>query len=304
MYTKILVPLDGSPVAEQVLPYARSIAKALAVPVELFRAVEPETVAVYSDPKEGRYVDVVEADLKTQSLDYLKKLETSLAKTSKSVSSVEIGNPAERIVARVAAQPGTLIAMATHGRSGIQRWLLGSVAEKVLQTATNHLLLVKATDKAKSIEDVLLKTVVVPLDGSSLAEKVLPHVSNLAKKMDLEILLVRVYALPIMGYTAEDYYTPNLDQLLEQAKEEARQYLEQKVTQLKGEGLRRVSSRFLEGDSARQIIDIARKTPDNLIAMCTHGRSGIGRLVLGSITNRVVRHSGDPVLIVRVSAGS
>lgn len=301
MYTKILVPLDGSPTAEQVLPYARAIAKALSVPVELFRAVEPETVAMYSDPKHGLYADIVEADFKNESLGYLKKLETSFAKTSNIVSSVEIGSPAEKIVARAAAEPGTLIAMATHGRSGIQRWLLGSVAEKVLQTATNHLLLVRATDKAKSIEDLSLKTVVVPLDGSSLAEKVLPHVSDLAKRMDLEVLLLRVYALPVMGYTAEDYYLPNIDQLLNEVKEEAEQYLEQKAAQLKREGVKRVPSIALEGESAVQIIDIARKTPDNLIAMCTHGRSGIGRLLLGSITNRVVRHSGDPVLVIRSS---
>lgn len=123
-------------------------------------------------------------------------------------------------------------------------------------------------------------------------------------KMDLEVLLMRAYAIPVMGFTGEDYYTPNLDRLLEEAKDEAKRYLEQKVTQLKGEGLKRVSSRFLEGESANQIIDFARKIPDNLIAMCTHGRSGIGRLVLGSVTSRVVRHSGDPVLVVRASAGT
>jgi nucleotide-binding universal stress UspA family protein len=303
MYTRILVPLDGSPVAEQALPYARSLAQALTLPVELLHAVEAETVALYSDPKHGRYVDVVEADLKQKGLEYLKKLEGAFLKASKITCSAEIGKPADVIVARAAAQHGTLITMATHGRSGVQRWLLGSVAEKVLQMTSNHLLLVRAANETKA-DGASLKTVVVPLDGSSVAEKVLPHVYDMARRMDLEVLLLRVYTLPIMGYTSEDYYTPNLDELLEQAKDEAKRYLEQKVAELKGEGLRRVSSIFLEGESAQQIIDFARKTPDNFVAMCTHGRSGIGRLVLGSVTNRVVRHSGDPVLVVRASSGA
>ena len=302
MYTKILVPLDGSPVAEQVLPYARSLAKALALPVELLRAVEPETVALYSDPKHGRYVDMVEADLKQQSLAYLKNLESPFSKTSRITCSAKIGKPADVIVAGAAAQPGTLIAMATHGRSGVQRWLLGSVAEKVLQTATNHLLLVRATDETKAGE-ASLKTVIVPLDGSPVAEKVLRYACAMAKRMGLEVILLRVYALPIMAFSSEDYYTPNIAELLEEAKDEAKRYLEQKVAELKAEGLKSVSGKFLEGESAQQIIDFARKTPDNLIAMCTHGRSGFAR-ILGSVTNRVLRHSGDPVLIVRASAGA
>jgi len=303
MYRQILVPLDGSPMAEQVLPYARSLAGSFSLPVELLNAVDPEIIATYTDPKHGRYVDIVEADFRQKGLDYLEKFEGSFSKVSKIMCSAEIGKPADVIIAKAAAQPGTLIAMATHGRSGVQRWLLGSVAERVLQISTKHLLLVRATNETKAIE-APLKTIVVPLDGSPLAEKVLPYVRDIAKKMDLEVLLLRAYAIPIMGYTTEDYYAPNLDRLLEEAKDEAKRYLEQKVTQLKGEGLKRVSSRFLEGESANQIIDFARKTPDNLIAMCTHGRSGIGRLVLGSVTSRVVRHSGDPVLVVRASAGT
>jgi nucleotide-binding universal stress UspA family protein len=299
VYTKILVPLDGSPVAEQVLPYARSLAQALALPVELLHAVEPETVAVYSDPKHGRYVDTVEADLKQKSLEYLKKLEGSFLKASKITCSTEIGKPADVIVARATAQPGTLIAMATHGRSGVQRWLLGSVAEKVLHMATNHLLLVRAANETKT-DEASLRTVVVPLDGSPVAEKVLRYACAMAKRMGLEVILLRVYALPIMAFSSEDYYTPNLAELLEEAKDEARRYLEQKVVELKAEGLKSVSGKFLEGESAQQIIDFARKTPDNLIAMSTHGRSGFAR-ILGSVTNRVVRYSGDPVLVVRAS---
>jgi nucleotide-binding universal stress UspA family protein len=182
----------------------------------------------------------------------------------------------------------------------LQRWLLGSVAEKVIQTAANPLLLVRASAETKSAPQAF-KTVIVPLDGSRRAEQALPHACEMAKRLDLEVVLLRVYTIPVMGFTAEDYYTPSLEQILERAKEEARSYIDEKAAELKREGMKRVSSRFLEGESADQIIDLARKTPGSLIAMSTHGRTGIERLVLGSVTSRVVRHAGEPVLVIRAA---
>jgi nucleotide-binding universal stress UspA family protein len=166
--------------------------------------------------------------------------------------------------------------------------------------ATNPLLLVRASAETKNVPQAF-KTVIVPLDGSRASEQALPHACEMARRLDLEVILIRVYTIPVMGFTAEDYYTPSLEQILEKAKEEARSYIDGKAAELEHEGLKRVSARFLEGESADQIIDLAKKTPGSLIAMSTHGRSGIERLVLGSVTSRVVRHSGDPVLVVRAS---
>ncbi len=92
---------------------------------------------------------------------------------------------------------------------------------------------------------------------------------------------------------------PDIEGLLESLKEEAKDYLEKKVQQLSGDGVKNVSYVLAEGESAGKVIDFARETPDNLVAMCTHGRSGVGRWVLGSVTDRVVRHCGDPVLVIR-----
>ena len=92
---------------------------------------------------------------------------------------------------------------------------------------------------------------------------------------------------------------PNYDALLTMVREEAGAYLEEKVNELKQNGIEKVSSILLVGSGADEIIDLARGTPDNLIAMCTRGRSGVERWVLGSVTEKVVRHSGDPVLVVR-----
>lgn len=300
MYTKLLVSLDGSQLSEGVLPYARFFSKTLDIPVELLRVIEPETISIFSDPTHGRRADVVEASMKRSSLDYLGPVAGSFPNPSAVDCSVRIGNPAEVIVGQGSAAAGALIAMATHGRSGVRRWLLGSVAEKVLRATTNHLFLVRPSGQAGSGGVARLERVLVTLDGSPLAERALPPAAVLAKKMNLEVVLLRVHTLLHAGYVADDY-PPNLEQLTGQIREEARSYLEEKVRQLQAEGLARVSTLLLEGNAAGEIVDIARRTQENLVAMCTHGRSGIGRWMLGSVTERVVRHSGDPVLVVRAS---
>ncbi len=194
----------------------------------------------------------------------------------------------------------TLTAMATHGRSGINRLILGSVAEKVLRGSTKPLLLVRASEEAKSEGEAILQSVIVPLDGSELTENALPPVVELAKALKLEVLLLRAYQIPINTYAGmEDYYPVNYEQVSVALRDEAQSYLENKVEELKRNGIERVSFAVPEGFGADEIIAAGRRTPDNLIAMCTHGRSGLKRWVLGSVTEKVVRLSGDPVLIVR-----
>lgn len=292
MYTKLLIPLDGSRLAEGVLPYARLLAHGLNVPVELLRVDHPAQLAPHS-PSIG-------------DLEYLQRVAESFAGIADVNCRVELGNPAAIIVDLAAAQSGTLIAMATHGYSGVQRWLLGSVAEKVLHAATNPLLLVRPAT-GESSGEASLNTVLVPLDGSGLAEKVLPTVAEMATRLKLEVVLVRVVirvyfgapdaVLPMFGANI-----PNQNELWAQASSEATEYLAGKVEQLRAEGLPHVSSVLIDGSAegaAAEIVDLARKTKDNLVAMTTHGRSGIERWVMGSVAERVARHCSAPVLVIR-----
>jgi nucleotide-binding universal stress UspA family protein len=193
--------------------------------------------------------------------------------------------------------------MATHGRSGINRWLLGSIAEKVLRGATNPLLLIRATEEAKTEGEANLRSIVVPLDGSELAECVLPTVAELAKPLQLEVILFRAYTIPYsaLAADAEGFYLVTDEELISAMRDEAVAYLEKKAEAMKKLGVDRVSTIAEYGLAADEIISLARKTPDNLIAMCTHGRSGVKRWVLGSVTETVVRHSGDPVLVIRAT---
>jgi nucleotide-binding universal stress UspA family protein len=298
MYTRILLPLDGSKAAEQVLPYGRFLAKALKIPVELLEVIDLEALRLFANPERGRYVDTLLNERMETDKSYLEAIAQSV-QGAQVTCVVEKGKAEDVVIERAATDKDMLIVMATHGRSGMQRWVLGSVADKVLHGSTNHLLLIRANEQGKAVGDGALKIVIVPLDGSPLAETVLPYVVDLARKMRLEVVLMRAYALP-PSVAGEDYGFYSAD-FLDQIEAEARDYLAEKVKEVKGKGLENVSSVVNVGFGAEEIITLARKTPDNFISMCTHGRSGIKRWVLGSVTERVVRHSGDPVLIIRAA---
>jgi len=292
----MLILLDGSKVAEQVLPYARCLAKALSLPVDLFQAVDAEALESLANPAQGRYVDTLLNEKRTSSAGYLETVGRSFEAVRLS-SAVEIGKPEDLILDKAGADPQTLVVMATHGRSGIQRWVLGSVADKVLHGVANDLFLVRASEQGKTEGTATLTKVIVPLDGSPLAEKILPQVIELGTKMPLEVILMRAYALP--PAISPNEYTGFSQELFNQLEGEAKDYLVEKSQELSEQGLRNISYVIDLGYGAEEITRLARKTPDNFIAMCTHGRSGVKRWALGSVTDRVVRHSGDPVLIIR-----
>jgi nucleotide-binding universal stress UspA family protein len=298
MYTKILIPLDGSKTAEKVLPFARALAETLKLPIELLGVVDVTVMAAQIAAGKSRYLDTLIAKGEHSSRAYLKEIAESLPCPSVKCT-VERGTPAEAIIERAATDKSTLITMATHGRSGISRWLLGSVAEKVLRGTTNPLFLVRGQEEDATDDTAALKSIIVPLDGSELAESVLPTVVAVAKVLDLEVVLCRAFELPASAYYGTEDYLPGYDELKKQVKEEARSYLEGQVETLKRKGLAKISAVVTEGSGADEIIRYARTHPDSLVAMCTHGRSGVKRWVLGSVTEKVVRHSGDPVLVVR-----
>jgi nucleotide-binding universal stress UspA family protein len=298
MYTKILIPLDGSKTAEKVLPYARFLAEGLKLPVEILAVVDIVEMATHISADRARYLDTMIEDSVRNSEHYLRGIACTFPSGTK--CTLEKGKAEQMIVETAAADKGTLVTMATHGRSGMNRWLLGSVTEKVLRGGTNPMLLVRATEEGKTDGGATLKSIVVPLDGSELAEGVLPTIAELAKTLKLAVVLFRAYNIPYSAYAGgEGYYAVNYEELLTAMKEETVDYLEKKTEAVKKLGIANVSYVAKEGFAADEIISLSRKSPDNLIAMCTHGRSGVKRWMLGSVTETVVRHSADPVLVLR-----
>ncbi|MEO6164301.1 MAG: universal stress protein [Candidatus Binatia bacterium] len=297
MYSKILVPLDGSATAEAVLPYAEAFAAGFKTSVELLSVIDIGAMTTHLAPDKVRHLDSIIAAEEKNCAEYLENVAKRFSHSPTECRMVR-GTPAQTILESTSQDRDTLIAMATHGRSGAKRWLLGSVAEKVLRGTTNPMFLVRAA-AAKTSPQRIINSLVVPLDGSSLAEKILPTVCRWARALDLEVTLIRAFEFPARAYVSSETYLPDYDAFRDEARGEAAAYLKEKEDFLVGEGVRTVTVLTIEGAAANEIISYAQTAPGAVIAMSTHGRSGVQRWILGSVTEKIVRHADDPVLVVR-----
>ncbi len=143
----------------------------------------------------------------------------------------------------------------------------------------------------------MYKRILVPLDGSELAEQVLPHVTELAQCTGAEIILLRVASLPVYDYLVPEPRWSN--EIRQAAEQEALRYLERVSRGLRERGLTVKTSETTEGPVHEIILDLAHQLNVDLIAMSTHGRGGLARLVMGSVADQVIRHVTIPVLLVR-----
>lgn len=293
MFERILVSLDGSPQAEATLPYVEDIAARLGSEVILLEVCETDAGCA---SKEGR--------------DYLERLTISvrenLAKRRAASASpappearirtaIVTGDPAESILDYAAKNGAGLIVMAAHGRSGKTRWAVGSVADKVLRATKLPVALISG--KPPAGHEVLRKAL-LPLDGSKVGETALPYAEELALKMGAELVLLQVLEFKYIAYGAEiGGYVPYPQEWLTAAEESARDYLSGVEKRLRAKGIN-VSWRLESGAAADTIIQVAETIRADFIAMSTHGRSGVGRWVFGSVADRVVHSGKFPVFLV------
>jgi nucleotide-binding universal stress UspA family protein len=299
MYSKILIPLDGSKTAENVLPYARYLARRCKIPVELLCVIDVGEFAAYMPMERTALLEKLIRHETATAESYLHGVADSFRGMDVTCT-VRTGRPDEVIVNAAEKHAGILLAMASHGRSGLGRFLLGSVAEKILRGARNPVLLVRAGAGAGANGERELKSVVVPLDGSALAERGVPMAAALAKTLGLEAVLLRAYGVPYVSYVGEDDFTAvNYGEILDAAREEANRYIGKMAAQMKELEVPTVRSAVKEGTPADAIIDFVGESPADLIVMASHGRSGVKRWVLGSVTEAVARHGRAPMLILR-----
>jgi nucleotide-binding universal stress UspA family protein len=251
--------------------------------------------------------------LKKRAEMYLTEVRESLADAGVDVTfSVEEGDVASKVIAEAESKPDTLIAVTTHGRSGAARWVMGSVTSKILTSTSVPLLVLRTGSLEHLALRETLERVIVPLDGSEAAEAVLPSVAALASAIDLEVVLVRVTPsggdyLRYMEYhyelgpnsTLARVYEGPFEEYSKESEAKAMEYLRKVTADLESQGVKRVKQQLLHGEAADAISAAATEMEHNLVAMTTHGRSGIDRWVMGSVTDKVVRECGDPVLIIR-----
>lgn len=300
MYKKILIPLDTSKVAETVLPYARELADKLQSDVELLGVAEPAVVGMNDYVYSKTHVQFDEL-VRKQIEEYLVKTSSYFNGLPGTVTTqVVSGYSAEQIIKESLKEHSTLIAMSTHGRSGVGRWAMGSVSDKVLHSLGNPILIVRGKEEKSDAGQAKFKTIFLPLDGSQVAEQALSPVMTLAKAIKASVSLLRVTPSLASYYQFSNpaVYVADMASIAEEVDADARKYLDGVAKKFKEWGVPEVKATLLNGRAADSIIEATKKQPDSLVVMTTHGLSGVKRTILGSVADRVISGSERPVLLL------
>ena len=190
--------------------------------------------------------------------------------------------------------------MSTHGRGRLKRAFLGSVTYKVVHLSRLPVLVFNPEKARKYEQDgAKISRIMAPLDGSALAECVLPYIEELAAKFALEVDLVRVVGIVASTY-GDDYSPTYIDlqyDMQEEIEKDAANYLGEVAERLRGNGIK-TNFRILLGGAAPAIIGFARETPQDLVVLTSHGRSGFNELLFGNVAESLIAESGDPVLVI------
>ena len=307
MYRKVIVPLDGSELAEEVLPHVVEMIRGRDSQVYLLsvtpvmRGVARPVVDLRPDGEERQRV---EQELK----EYLRKVASRLESVAAEVEvTVRSGRPADEILTFADNVGADLIAMTTHGRSGIRDWIFGSVADRILRGATCPVLLVRA---GQTKLRTTYQRILIPLDGSELAEQVLPYVKALIRSSrtfpseevtHIFLLSVLTTGLGDRTVTLLTSYPPGLQlssTALRYAEVEMQRYLRSVAAVLRDHGAI-VNIEVRQGAPAYEILTYAAEVEADLIGMTTHGLSGLSRWVYGNVAGKVLQGAHSPVLLVR-----
>ncbi len=306
MKQRILVPLDGSPLAETALSEARLIAQVLDCAITLLHVIMPVTSErAYLFPTSRLQHDW--QDYHSQAQEYLHTIQATLAEDGiEAACCVDEGFPADRITHHVESDPAVaMVVMATHGRSGMQRWFLGSVADKVFHAVRKPVLIVRPPAKSQPVlTKQQYKTILVPLDGSPIAAQALDLAQQIGQATGATLLLLG--AVPdvtdlIMG--VGDTLPLWMEEQLQEEKERLTKYLDLTAQQYAATG-GTVRTKVVYGRAAEEILHACTDEKADLIVMASHGRSGIQRLWYGSVATKVVNAAAVPLIIIHASAGN
>ena len=285
MIDRLLVPLDGSRIAEQILPHLRRLLHRRDAEVILVRAAVPP-------PMENGML--IADTLLAAAREYLTKTQDLLRDQGIQVRSVvRLGSPPVVILDVAQEERATMIALATHGETGLKRLLAGSVAEAILRRSHVPVLLVRPFWSyellpGRADEDELrpIRNLLVPMDNPDDAELLLPPVTELARLFDARVVLLHVM-------TPEDRQQPDL--AARQSVEESQ--LARIASRLEHEKVE-AATLIEKGEPAHQILEAARANEIDLIAMSTHAKSGFLGLFTSTVTEKVLRESTCPMLVV------
>ena len=289
MFEKILVPLDGSVLAEQALPYVIELASAFGSEVTLIGVCEPEEI------DQG---DICRLTIGNKA----REIEKILAPSGNIVKAVVLeGKPAPQITDYAEKNKIGLITLTSHGRSGLAPWSLGGTVQKILRLESPIPLMLVKSQEAGTKRDGLFQRILLPLDSSKQGEVTIPFVVELARKFETEVILCRIiedgrHVHSVGGLQ----YVRFLDQDKNIAASKAKDYLSGVSAHFTGTKAKLIYE-VRQGDSAREILKIAEEQKECLVAMASHGHSGIDVWTFGSVTYKIVQSTNKPLLLVRVN---
>ena len=292
MLSTLIVPLDGSPLAEQALPFAEALAQRAQSRLVLTRAIDGDA---NDDPNERQLAEQAEAEA------YLQAVAQGLAARGLTANlSTPRGDVADQIVAESEERGAGMIIMATHGRDGLARLFSGSVAEEVLHKTHRPVMFVRAGDDLPAATPFPAHPrVLVPLDGSLFAETALELGHDLARLLEGELVLLSVITPPPPAMSELSFAAaPYVDFDQEEAQREAQSYL-QRVGAQYGIDPARVQASVQIGGTAEGIVEAIRDLGASLVVMATHARSGFGRLIFGSTATDTLHQITVPLVLIR-----
>lgn len=292
MYQTILVPTDGSPHSVRAAEHGASLAEAFDASVHLVSVVDVRTAAGMFDAG-----GVDEAFIERLERDGREAIETVESELAVEPARTELlrGDPSETILEYAAEHGADFLAMGTHGRTGLERYIAGSVTERVVRRADAPVLTVRATEQSQAdgYDDVLL-----PTDGSEPAAAAVEHGLAIAAAFDATVHAVNV--VETAGLTMSGEFPPPSG-LIEALQEEAESVTNAVASQAREADIA-AETDVLAGRPARDLLEYAETTGIDLIVMGTAGRTGASRYLFGSTTERVVRHADVPVVAVNARA--
>ncbi|MGH7580865.1 MAG: universal stress protein [Gemmatimonadales bacterium] len=297
MTRSVLVPLDASPLAEQALPLAAEIARATRARLRLVLVhLRPSPP---TDQLTARLATSIDLATRKAERSYLRRTAAGLrGKLGRRVTGVTLAGPVAPTLIKYIGEIGAdLVVMSTHGRGGVRRAWLGSVADQLVRSLEIPLVLIPADGTSASGASPV--EILVALDGSPLAEGVLEPATALARAFGARLGLLQVVP-PVL--LADPPRPPSLkfrEDLTSMRRQQAQDYLDDLAERMRAEGLRAGSSAVVGAPVAQTILDVARGEAVGMLAVATHGRGGLRRMMLGSVADKLVRGANKPVLVVR-----
>jgi nucleotide-binding universal stress UspA family protein len=296
MLKTLVVPLDGSKTAESAIDTAVYLARAFGAKLLLVRVSHlPETMLEAMGPN---YYDL-ESELRQSAEKYLAATARKIDLGDQLETKILEGHPTERLLEVCESADADLVVMTSHGRSGVERWLLGSVAENFARRSICPVLILRGDSK---VTLPLGQKVLVPLDGSELAEGILPAAQELASQANGELILLRSHHKSALGFDfdSHDLYPPSEDRVRAvDGAQIAKEYLTQKAQEIGADSGIKVSHYVTDSYPAEGILKEAEKTKADLIAMTSHGTTGLAKWIFGSVAEKVIRHADRPVLVLK-----